>query len=737
MKINDEQFVTRGSKPIEESGFVIGDDAHLIKLLRDSLYSNPILAICREIASNARDAHREVGTPELPIRITIPNHLNESIVFQDFGPGISPERVYTVYRQIGNSTKRESNSETGGFGLGAKTPFAYTSSFIVDTISVITSQFDVDLLNKANETNLTLEDVKGQNLKCNYINALGGECGNNGSVRCFSAELTGEPTGTQVTIGVRPNDRMEFAEGVIESTKHWDVRPQIEGDKSLDWPEFSAAIISGERWSLNEKTGTFGQYAIVDGIEYPLKIREMIKKNRDLKHNKLLEALEQAHFYVRANTGDISLTPSREALQYNDHTIQYLMDILKDINSLLETKLQANIDACENYKDACVELKKFNDSIIRFNDAIYWKGNKVYHKSVGIWNALYEKIDKPIAKMYTYSWRYSIKVREEVLKRSTKGTEWDPLGSILICDKKSVSRNAVELFNSNYDGNIFYVIVTDDIDTIVQRIKNILEIDIFEIGSELLSKYVRKGSFKRKKRSHGLSSAWKLTGLKWGDQITIDRNNGNGFYVSLMNRKQVIKNDIGGDNIFHIRNLKAITDVLGISSELYGVRDDVIPKLGSGWVSLRSIFEKKKIELTNKYPPEYRNKLYIANKISYNIYNKTLIDVINSGVQNDDLKKFKELLENADKLQEEYENLNGLFSIFNIRFTEEENVNVEDHEIINQYKMIVEKYPMIGILNSWNLKSEDSEDTKKIIQEYLDNMELLKEAKEIEMREAI
>lgn len=112
----------------------------IVSILRDKLYSNKVAAVCREVASNSRDANREAGKNNLPITINISSSnslLDEgaSISFKDSGVGISPSRIDNVFLKYGSSTKRDSNNQTGGFGIGAKTPFAYTNEFLISTIS--------------------------------------------------------------------------------------------------------------------------------------------------------------------------------------------------------------------------------------------------------------------------------------------------------------------------------------------------------------------------------------------------------------------------------------------------------------------------------------------------------------------------------------------------------------------------------------------------------------------------
>ena len=119
-----------------------------------NLYSDPIGSIVREITSNCIDANRE---RDLKIDGKIPMEgdddqtfwsskqtvgieyvekntilgIDECMMFHDNGCGLSEERVANVFTTFGASTKRNNNYEIGGFGLGAKSPLAYTETFYV------------------------------------------------------------------------------------------------------------------------------------------------------------------------------------------------------------------------------------------------------------------------------------------------------------------------------------------------------------------------------------------------------------------------------------------------------------------------------------------------------------------------------------------------------------------------------------------------------------------------------
>lgn len=86
-------------------------------LLTSNLYSKPLESFLRETIANAYDSHLEAGTDKnIILLFEGKNEYSYTVSIRDYGTGVSPERFEKIYRNIGSSTKRESNDFIGMFG---------------------------------------------------------------------------------------------------------------------------------------------------------------------------------------------------------------------------------------------------------------------------------------------------------------------------------------------------------------------------------------------------------------------------------------------------------------------------------------------------------------------------------------------------------------------------------------------------------------------------------------------
>jgi hypothetical protein len=318
MIINEKKPTIESSEEMKSMMFGVGDLGMLFNILRSKLYSNPVQVICREISCNARDAHREVGSGNKPIQITLPNALEPNLRIKDWGPGISPDRVANIFVNFGASTKRSSNEQTGGWGLGGKSFFAYTDCAVIETI---------------------YDGIK-YCYSCVIDETKIGKCME------ISRTKTKDPNGTEVIIPIKPNDFKAFAEAVEYTTRYFDPRPIIKGGK-INYQEMKP-IISGNDWALCPSSGyDVSCRLIIDGVEYPL-VHTSLKDWQNLK-------LLQSHNYqvlLHFKTGELSLSASREAVHLDDETEAKITKRLIVSYNEIREQIQSKIDKSTTFLEA-------------------------------------------------------------------------------------------------------------------------------------------------------------------------------------------------------------------------------------------------------------------------------------------------------------------------------------------------------------------------------------------------
>ena len=120
--------------PAIEMGISNAPTRLIVKYITD-MYSYPLEAAIRETVSNAIDAATKTGFGIAGVKAEIINKSDNRMFFRvmDKGPGMTPEKLVNVYTQYGVSDKREDEDATGAFGLGAKSPLAYTRDFHIIT----------------------------------------------------------------------------------------------------------------------------------------------------------------------------------------------------------------------------------------------------------------------------------------------------------------------------------------------------------------------------------------------------------------------------------------------------------------------------------------------------------------------------------------------------------------------------------------------------------------------------
>lgn len=342
MKLNDN-ILEIESNLTTSSSFTIKASAKAFKILSDSLYSDKIRAIIRELCCNAADSHIEAGNNDKFV-VHLPNSRNSEFYVQDFGVGLSEKDILELYCRYFDSNKTNSNDYTGALGLGSKSPFSYTDSFIV-----------ISIFNHKETTYLAYIDEHG-------VPAIS-----------KTSEIdTVEHNGMKICFDVKPDDFNEFQYKAISVLSAFEKRPTVKGWE-FDYCDDKLPFNDRGYFRDNTNAGIYSLHenvsAWMGNVIYPIDLRKL-----DLSENivKLFKSYSYDKFIIRFNIGDLDITPSREHLSYTQTTIKKLETEIKRVfNDIIKT----TVDSINNEKNYYLKMNTYNKLDRMMREAVVDKIN--------------------------------------------------------------------------------------------------------------------------------------------------------------------------------------------------------------------------------------------------------------------------------------------------------------------------------------------------------------------------
>lgn len=335
MKITTEKHDVEVSGDMASNTFAIKTSPQAFQLLSSGLYTNKIKAVLRELGCNAVDAHTAAGVPEKPIEVKLPNALDRQFYVKDYGTGLSDEQVMRLYTTYFDSTKQQSDNFIGGFGVGSKSPFAYTDSFTVE------SRF---------------EGMK--RLYTAYVNEDGIP-----TITKMGEEPTDEPNGLTIGFPVKPEDVRNFYSEAQDTYKWFPITPVIKGaDLKIENTE---QLRLGSLW-LRARYGygyDSNAYVRMGSVAYPMgnlfnEISNAPDANKVSDEDK--EYIYGASAMVNSRPWVIDLpigsslvAASREALQFDKRSVVSLREnvikVTKEAVKILHDQIQAKSKNIREY----------------------------------------------------------------------------------------------------------------------------------------------------------------------------------------------------------------------------------------------------------------------------------------------------------------------------------------------------------------------------------------------------
>ena len=343
--IQEPQVLVRsGVQRSTECGMVV--NAKAFEMLARQ-YSDPIKAILQEISANAADSHIRAGIPERPFDVKLPNSIDPHFRVRDYGVSMTQEVIYDVYINYMKSDKTNTNDETGFFGIGSKTPLSYTDSFNVKTY------------------------LDGKM----HLYTLGYNENNIPELNEFAAHETDEENGVEISFAVKPEDFSKFSDKASHIYSFFTVPPTIAGVASFATKTFTK-LLEGTNWFMFKDSRHDDSYVVMGNIAYPLSDEDI-----DVSYSSDYYNMINGGIVLEVPMGTVSMTPSREALEYNDTTIAYIKSRLDVVKKEMGHSVKVQIDNCSNLWQARLKAKELGRSLgwrcSQLIDLDKWRGQDI------------------------------------------------------------------------------------------------------------------------------------------------------------------------------------------------------------------------------------------------------------------------------------------------------------------------------------------------------------------------
>lgn len=336
----------------ETKTFSIDMNDKSFSILFDRLYSDPIRAIIRELWANAYDSHNEAGRGDRPFYCHIPTVFDPSFTVRDYGVSLDHDGVMNLYTTAFRSTKDKSNVGVGKFGLGSKSPFAYTDTFTVTAF------------------------LNGEcRVYSAYMDADGIP-----TIALMATSATDEENGLAVSFPVDPDDVHAFYQKAREVARGFDVRPETNQPDIFRQLDELDIIVEGPGWKVMSKSW---------GVENAMFVRQgcviyPVDKSRlfpGISYDNITSALFEMNTLIDMPIGSVDITPNREALRYDDVTTKNLQDKILEIGKQAVGQIQDKIDACKTFAEVIKTRNEVLESGRALNGHIFrnmrWRGRKV------------------------------------------------------------------------------------------------------------------------------------------------------------------------------------------------------------------------------------------------------------------------------------------------------------------------------------------------------------------------
>lgn len=321
MQLNNEFApVMKSSNQMETGQASIEMTAHMFQILSAGIYQHPERACIRELSINGLDGQQMAGNLHVPLDVHLPTRLEPYFEVRDHGTGMTHEQVMKLYLTYGASTKRDSNDQVGGLGIGSKSPFAVAQSF---TVTVFQD-------GSVRRYSVYMEEGVPQVTK-------------------LTESATTEPNGVAVRVAVPMEKIDKFLREANAIYTHFPVKPNCnlpltglyDDMNILSKSEGEFTIYSGHNPRSSIDTSI-----VMGNIEYPIDLENVMPNYADIVPSYLRRNIVKALIFMPI--GSVNIAASRESLQLTDTTKKEIEKVFSKVAEEILAKFQAEIDTATN-----------------------------------------------------------------------------------------------------------------------------------------------------------------------------------------------------------------------------------------------------------------------------------------------------------------------------------------------------------------------------------------------------
>lgn len=438
----------RTAKVVENIQFqdevVVGiEDSELGSLIESltHIYTDPYEANLREYGCNALDA-TILADSNRAVEINLPSVLSPTLQIRDYGVGMTKDEFVTVFSKIGSSTKRNTNSQIGAFGIGSKSAFAIVSQFIVT--SVKNGRRNTIIVSK-NEDRVPV-------------------------LKFLDEVETDEPSGTTVSMAVPDANRMhKVARNLFLGWKPGSILVDGKAVGGELWNESiytkyeNGWVAKGNNYNYN-RSWSFGNgnnvqladhtaIAVLGPVRYNVSMDNLFDQSNpeDLNYIASIKSLIN-RIVLNVEVGSVSVVRSRDSFLFDKRTKAHLRSLFTNLVNEIQSAYKNKAEEASTRKEALLLAAKLEQEAgfklnLTWRDEVIPVSNEfnstIYDQVLGKGN--YQFISKQGNGLWTIDWTAPHTSDQKVILVTDiekKDSKWNNQHGWAIPEWRSVARQA-------------------------------------------------------------------------------------------------------------------------------------------------------------------------------------------------------------------------------------------------------------------------------------------------------